>query len=1839
MKRLSAVLSVILALILLLSASVFSANGKDEFSDMPSKTNWAYNALVAAVENGLLKGDNGRLNPKNNLTRAEMATVINRAFGAVEKSTVSFTDVKKTAWFADEIAKSVKMGTFKGDGDTMRPGDPITRQEAFSVLARAFRLEAGEKSDLDRFTDKKDIASWAVPEISAMAKAGYINGDGGKLNPKNTISRAEFAQVMFNLIKAYFNESREYSVQTEGNAMVNTAGVTLKNMTVKGDLIVGEGAAEGDVILDNTTIEGRLVVRGGGKNSVIIKNSSSVGSLLISKTGDSGVRVRTEEGCRIEVVEVDDGNDEIILSGTFNQVNINTDTPVILDKADITGLTVKAENSDVETKDNTKIKSALIKEEAKNTSLKVNESSHIDKIDVSGDNVSVSGKGKVDTVLANADNATIDVKEAWLIVDEEAKGVKENGNDVKSGDEVQTGVHRHEWKLVSEGKMPTCTEPGTGDFRCDECGAEKKGSIEALGHNFGRLETVKEATVTEDGIVSCTCSRCSLKVEEPVSFMPYSIELRENEDDEIGVTLGFRTLEEAMAEAEKHRGGEEDGDEPFYEYINISLGGSDVIKDLYLPEGYTLLVTGGHLTVLGSLNIEPSDYPTCPGKGAGRLFVLPWGEVNIDGEEIFGRNGKIRTTFDYFAEDAGNSGMLETICITGLRNEEGETYGKPWVYLGSFFGEAEFTLKEDYDFSGHFDGLAVEETANLDLNAKLQIPDLRVYGGRIALYGENTSLGSNGIEWMGFTDNCIFRMNAADGGFMDITDGNFAAFIGGDVDIDTTSLDAEEAVYFPLALGFFPTDEKPGELFTMTVKAGSQVALYDSILIGNVTVEKGAFLQNAENHWLGITEGTLTNKGEMLIIEGIMQVTDADVVNDGMIFTVYGNIFFSREEKEDLSFVNNGTLNVSQAFNLDCGTFANNGKLVLLASEYTHGDFNIASGTSFMNSGNIDIRFYEDDDCFEAANLNINGGSFFNEEGGLITNRGSLNGNIPVSVIEICGEEKSVREEKASAFKFTNKGNILNYSEINLSGVFFENSGIIYNKDSSAHFRVADTDFGTETRYIEETEYNDEILGELVGKYGWDNVWEDNGTIYYVTRREYNVTSLVPSYAVNRGKIINDPETNLEITNSNFINYGEGVLTNDGRISFWHESIEDKMSWFADRDESEGRPEEILTIEDGINVLYPMFINFGTLANGSVTDVGERDNGSDARFEFSDGDFTNGETGSIVNNGQMNIEYSIVFNFGSFVTYNAAGLEFSGCDVNLESPLFNEGYMRVADVFYGGKDDTRNRIMKSLDGIKSETRDDSHWIDYTAAAYTYEGFVYASQINDASADKETGERKYNRLDIDFDLTVGEKDSLTLSSFDSYWLQPYFDREEGMNHNPTITVNGDLYLKDTNLNIFGYRDFDGENYTDNIVSMVINKGGRFYIPNFSIDISDFENFEGDELSCFSNIDLWDCSSFINNGEVFDDGGFYVWYSETEGENGTEFVHIGTLSGLPESARNIADIRSFEGMKIASADAESWTGGIRIRDNTCIDVNESITLPAALGQTDVEPGSGIIIEHGAVLTAECHIHNSGDISIYGDLIARGGIRNEQNMGIGAVTGNEEGRLITNELDGWGNISQYKTGIISLSDTACTEHVCIETESHITIKDDVIIGINPESGWSNVYFRNISFDGKVEIDAGNNKNAEIYFENCSFSSPVVIKNCWCEENDGTTWISVNGNGLSAHIFNGSSIFIPLNLGEDEVTYTVKQDGIVLTGYSREIISEMMEDDVVYEKTHLSPTEDGSWFTSQNNTNIELSAKFADGTEVILMPVPVKYINGVPDGPDNPGESGNDAEPDWNN
>lgn len=380
---------------LLLSPTGALGASPSDFVDFPN--DWSQGAMTAAVENGLLGGvGDGRIAPRGEVTRAQMAAIINRAFGAEKQASLSsYSDVAADAWYAVDMAKAVQMGTFSGTGNgLLEPDRAITREEAFSVLARAFALEAGDGAALNDFTDGAQVSAWARGSVSAMVAGGYVNGsDGNRLNPKQTITRAEFAAVMSKIVAQYIDAEdvqKSRSLSIDGNVIVR-GNVDLSGYTINGDVIIADAADA--VSLSGVTVTGRLVVRGASE-SLSVEDSSISGVILTNPHGAA-------------VLDVDDKSD----LGTVNALSDFTLAGGSLDKLSV----------------------------AASATITVENDASIGEITVNADDVTVTGDGKVDKVQANGDDVHVDVADTEVTAAKGTSGVTAGNTIVEAGESATVG--------------------------------------------------------------------------------------------------------------------------------------------------------------------------------------------------------------------------------------------------------------------------------------------------------------------------------------------------------------------------------------------------------------------------------------------------------------------------------------------------------------------------------------------------------------------------------------------------------------------------------------------------------------------------------------------------------------------------------------------------------------------------------------------------------------------------------------------------------------------------------------------------------------------------------------------------------------------------------------------------------------------------------------------------------------------------------------------------------------------------------------------------------------------------------------------------------------------------------------------------------------------------------------------------------------------------------------------------------------------------------------------------------------------------------------------------------
>lgn len=177
------------------------------FADM--KGHWAEAQVNDMASRFIVAGvSDAAFEPDRPVTRAEFAAILVRALGLpADGGKPPFSDVKADDWYVGAVASAAANGLIGGYGDgTFRPGQPITRQEAFAMLGAALKLAGlqaygGDTAKtLAAFADRASIADWALAGTAALVDAGIIDGRTSGLAPLAPISRAESAVAIQRLL-------------------------------------------------------------------------------------------------------------------------------------------------------------------------------------------------------------------------------------------------------------------------------------------------------------------------------------------------------------------------------------------------------------------------------------------------------------------------------------------------------------------------------------------------------------------------------------------------------------------------------------------------------------------------------------------------------------------------------------------------------------------------------------------------------------------------------------------------------------------------------------------------------------------------------------------------------------------------------------------------------------------------------------------------------------------------------------------------------------------------------------------------------------------------------------------------------------------------------------------------------------------------------------------------------------------------------------------------------------------------------------------------------------------------------------------------------------------------------------------------------------------------------------------------------------------------------------------------------------------------------------------------------------------------------------------------------
>ncbi|MEG2199426.1 MAG: S-layer homology domain-containing protein, partial [Anaerovorax sp.] len=157
---------------------------------------WYYDAVYALANAGWINGKgNGIFAPNDSMTRAEFVQILYKKAGMpTTAATAQFQDVKAGAWYAEAVHWAVKNKVVTGAAGLFRPEENISRQDMAVVLDRfeknVEKKTLQEKNKQVHFADETQISAYAKEAVSTMQKAGVIQGVGNnRFAPKNNATR------------------------------------------------------------------------------------------------------------------------------------------------------------------------------------------------------------------------------------------------------------------------------------------------------------------------------------------------------------------------------------------------------------------------------------------------------------------------------------------------------------------------------------------------------------------------------------------------------------------------------------------------------------------------------------------------------------------------------------------------------------------------------------------------------------------------------------------------------------------------------------------------------------------------------------------------------------------------------------------------------------------------------------------------------------------------------------------------------------------------------------------------------------------------------------------------------------------------------------------------------------------------------------------------------------------------------------------------------------------------------------------------------------------------------------------------------------------------------------------------------------------------------------------------------------------------------------------------------------------------------------------------------------------------------------------------------------------
>ena len=173
------------------------------FTDVPSDV-WFTDAVSFCENTGSMVGSNGQFRPYAYITRAECASLLSRLAKVDTKQFhQEFQDVPSAEWYAPAIFQygGTMSGNQQQSGHNLFYPDRNATREEFAQGLFQMMVVAGWQADgwAYPFADLDSVPPECRQAVCAMGQQGIMVGQNGVFMPKQPITRAEMAVIIYNL--------------------------------------------------------------------------------------------------------------------------------------------------------------------------------------------------------------------------------------------------------------------------------------------------------------------------------------------------------------------------------------------------------------------------------------------------------------------------------------------------------------------------------------------------------------------------------------------------------------------------------------------------------------------------------------------------------------------------------------------------------------------------------------------------------------------------------------------------------------------------------------------------------------------------------------------------------------------------------------------------------------------------------------------------------------------------------------------------------------------------------------------------------------------------------------------------------------------------------------------------------------------------------------------------------------------------------------------------------------------------------------------------------------------------------------------------------------------------------------------------------------------------------------------------------------------------------------------------------------------------------------------------------------------------------------------------------